>query len=285
MPLRGMICMLTSIILTNTLNLLLVDWLFILAGILCGTIPLGVVVRNYFRIRSKDYLILAGFFLLGAFSMFSEPLSCITGNLLIWIIGVNSYFLMHFCVFLHVVRLRWEKSPPAVWIVSLFFLLVLQLEIILRTFIIEITNGPILIIEVFRFVVGLLLLYCYITIVPVKPSDRIMAVKKWITIASMINIVPGIFSITYRFLGLINPDLFSLVLVDIVFFSVIALGGIIYIYVALRFPESLLISQAQLLRAKELYKKVQNTPIEQLDQDALITYLSTIPAEIFKELS
>ncbi|MFX1250095.1 MAG: hypothetical protein ACFFCZ_00595 [Promethearchaeota archaeon] len=276
--------MLTSIILTNTLNLPLVDWLFILAGILCGTIPLGVVVRNYFRIRSKDYLILAGFFLLGAFSMFSEPLSCITGNLLIWIIGVNSYFLMHFCVFLHVVRLRWEKSPPTVWIVSIFFLFILQLEIIFRM-LIGLNNGPILIIEVFRFLVGILLLYCYISIVPVKPSDRIMAVKKWITIASMINIVPGIFSIIYGFLVLINPTLFSLELVDIVFFSVIALGGMIFIYVALRFPECLLISQVQLLRAKELYKKVQNTPIEQLDQDALITYLSTIPAEIFEELN
>ncbi|MFX0062803.1 MAG: hypothetical protein ACFFC7_11540 [Candidatus Hermodarchaeota archaeon] len=277
--------MLTSIILANTLNLPLVDWLFILAGILCGTIPLGVVVRNYLRIRSKDYLILAGFFLMGSLSMFSEPLSCITGNLLIWVIGVNCYFLMHFCVFLHVVRLRWEKSPPAVWIVSIFFLLVLQLEIIFRTFLIEITNGPILTIEVFRFLVGLLLLYCYISIVPVKPSDRIMAVKKWITIASMINIVPGIFSIIYGLLALINPNLFSLELVDIVFFSVIALGGMIFIYVALRYPECLLISQVQLLRAKELYKKVQNIPIEQLDQDALITYLSTIPAEIFEELN
>ena len=55
------------------------------------------------------------------------------------------------------------------------------------------------------------------------------------------------------------------------------INALLFTYIAVRYSECMLLSEVQLIRAYTLYKLVQNLPVEDIEQDAILTYLRDIP--------
>lgn len=278
-----MICDVIS--LGNDLVLLLqsfsiLDWIWIVNAIIMGTLPVFLLIKHFFSTRSLDYLIYAGVLFFGALDLFIAPFFFNTFDLTIFKLNACIHRSVYFLLFIHAIRLRYEwKEKPFLLLFGLIWYIII---IILTLFRVETPyyNEPFEQFgSVYILAAGMLLLYSYVYVTPINPTSRILFVRKANLAVGIILVTYGIWGIIAGFIPIINQELFAMIS-GLLLFPL----GVILIYIALRYPESMLITQVQLLRAKELYKEVQKLPPENLGQNALITYLSSIPKEIIKEI-
>ncbi|MHA2247652.1 MAG: hypothetical protein ACXADY_22070 [Candidatus Hodarchaeales archaeon] len=279
------------------------DWVDIVVGLLTGPIPLLFLIRYYNRTKSLDYLILVGLFLLISSHQLLRPFfwhfpgspedlpfrlfALILDSLWIW--GI-------FFGFLHLVRFRWgwKEKPTLVWYTGLIWVIILQL---LWVVVCGVILGPVwslpldpiqLVIislmglHTFRLAVGALIIYVYLSESLVFPTNRTLAVKRILILVGLLLIVQGasynITSLWFHFTQ--DPSLWPIH--RLIMNGTLLIQGFAWTYMALRYPESMLISHAQVVRAIKVYKKILTTPAEIVDKDAILSYLKAIPPETFE---
>ena len=263
--------------------------IFVISGFLFLTVPLGVVLRNYRQIKSNDYLILVGFFFSIALHSFSYAFWIEIFDYNIALFGIITYFLIHFSLFLHAIRLYWEKISVSVQIISLFFFLTILVESLLAAEYIR--QGYIILISghAFRSFVGIVVLYVYVFLTPVSRTKRIVIVRNSFMFAAGINLIGAVLALLSNLSFYLTQDINVFQqfwsFTDPIVTVAQVIPAIIITVIALRFPECLLITKVQLLRAKEIYKQIKIEPPISIEKNVLFSYLNSIPQEIFKEMS
>ncbi len=217
----------------------------------------------------------------GGLDLLVAPFFFNTFDLTIFKLNACIYRSVYFLLFVHAIRLRYElRDKPFLLLFGLIWYIII---IILTVFRVETPYYDELFEQfgsVYILAAGMLFFYSYVYVTPIKPTNRILFVRKANIFIGIILVTYGIWGIIAGFIPIINQELFAIISGLLLFHL-----GVILIYIALRYPESMLITHVQLLRAKELYKEVQKIPPENLGQNALLTYLSSIPEEIIKEIN
>lgn len=255
---------------------------------LISLVPIPVLYRLYRRTQVIDYLLYAGVFLAFSLSVVFVSLATNTNSLIFWQLRHIMMYLTYILIFFHAIRLAWIKFPKyltsfiVIWLVILVILTLLWKSmpnregvvlfwemdphsidslfslwsgepklpdlgagLTINGVIILSTSHPLLA-YVYYFLVACIYLYVYLTQKPASPTPRIILARRlWILV--------GVINFTATGLLVLWP--FSMT-TEVVILLVIAELALIAI-VALKYPESMLLSHVQLHRAANLYEKVQ----------------------------
>ena len=109
-----------------------------------------------------------------------------------------------------------------------------------------------------------------------------MAVKRVIILVCLLSIVQGVSYNITLVITFFTQDSSLWGVRGLITYIIGLIQALAFTYIALRYPEAMLISHAQVLRATEVYKKVLTTPAEIVDKDAILSYLKVIPPEAFE---
>ncbi|MFW9994726.1 MAG: hypothetical protein ACFFD4_21970 [Candidatus Odinarchaeota archaeon] len=286
-------------------------------------IPVPVLYLLYRRTGVADYLIFAGVFFSLSLSVFFALVAPKINSLIFWQLRHVSMYVSYFLIFLHAVRLAWSKQPKyltvvmVTWFIMLVILTLLwepmpnergvvlfwemdphSLEtiidprtegsklpemgagLVINGVIILSTSHPLLAYG-FYFLTACTYLCVILTQKPANPTPRITIARRLWILTGIVNFsATGLllfwpFSVTYE-LAVI------LVIVELVLIAV----------VALKYPESMLITHVQLVRARKLYeivqtiseKQIQEVKFAQFGIASLSEYLKSIPEDLMEEL-
>lgn len=277
---------------------LLFAWILAFFGFFGIIFSIGILLRNYFRTNSLDYLIVAGIFFFMSLILFTgifvvqmiPPITEPSDKFILFMVAIF-WGILIFLIFLHALRLRfdWNSKPKILWYFMLMWLLIYSIA---AFFIIslETISGMIYTLSIFvMFIsylsIGVFLIYVYISVTPFRPTDRIELVRK---VYILFGIIMILMSLNQFFLGALflitdNVNFLSLAMAIQSLLGIIQ--GVPILYICVFYPELLLISHVQILRAIKLYQKVKRMPIENLKGDKLLVYLNSIPEACFEEIT
>ncbi len=279
------------------------QWIIVFIGLIT-IVPSTVLTKQYLKTRVLDFLLFAGMFISAFLAASSHIVAGATDMLIYYQIVQWSLSITSFLFFLHSVRLVWVRTPTVIWYVGVIWFALLMFLILLwekmeqtetayvlfmempRTYSDYypkgaglVTDGGVTVLStshytlatLYRLFGAVLLLYAYSSVRPISPSERIKLSRRlWIAnsvilLVWTIYLLPGVPHIPY---------MNGLILVIL----------IIVAYIAIFIPETMLISHVQLLRALELYKKVQQVDtrreIEAFGTESIVRYLERIPANL-----
>ncbi|MHA2363781.1 MAG: PAS domain S-box protein [Candidatus Hodarchaeales archaeon] len=283
------------------------QWLGVFVALL-GTITIPILIRQYFKTKIKDYLIFSTFFLSGIIILIADPIAGATDLLIFYQIHHIAIDIAFFLLLLHAIRLMDNRFNSIFWYLGIIWLSLLVFLTLLWSPMIQPETATVLFLDLphgfssyyprgaglvsadgsiiystgFRYIGELYRLYClgfllyaYITVKPVLPSERIRRARKlWIIVWIMILI--HALSL-FPWLNITE---------DVSIFLIIA--GAFMLYLPIKYPEALLISHPQVLRIKELYYKIQDEKSlgENLGYTAesIFAYLNNIPSDFFESV-
>lgn len=273
-------------------------------------IPAGILINNYRKSKLNDYLINSFLFICIAINMVSDVLDTMYFNLddpstylfPFYFMKILSNLLVYFFLFLHSIRLFWVKTPRKIWFIELFIFSMSFVSIMIIPY--EFITKGIITLDFFlsnlwifqRFFVAILFISVYYFLKPVFTTTRIKSVIRGMKITSILLLI----GVTTKILDmyiitpiLVSPPSNQLLFSVVFFFNLIDLTSIFLMmlllsYIAIRYPEEIVISKAQLFRAIHLYKHIksptENKKPENLGMDKLIEYLDNIPKELLEDL-
>ncbi|MFW9996722.1 MAG: hypothetical protein ACFFD4_32065 [Candidatus Odinarchaeota archaeon] len=278
------------------------DWLWALTGVL--TFPPSLVsIRNYYKVKTSDYLALFGIFFVTfintAFNFTRTLLEIDMGSPLTYNIINSLFYLAIFFIFIHALLLRWswKKKPAIIWfggITWFVFVFIDRLFLFTGATFIDtvITNNAVEsfpLLGTIRLVVdsissygiivitGILMVYAYLTFTPARLTKRTRMVRRLFMIGSTVMVLWGIVSMIFYLLTWWSLVSMASFITQMIAWSLLA-------YAAIRYPEAMLISKVQLLRAEVLYQRAKNMDLqdEMMNPDRIMDYLKDIPPEIFQ---
>ena len=268
-------------------------------------VPAIVIVKQYRRTGIDDYLLFAGAFFTFSILLTVSFIGIVTNWLFIMQLDHWLYNSLFFLWFLHSVRMRWDRTPRIVWYTGVIWYSILMFLILFWegmspqpeqaiVLFMEMphthstyypfgagimTSGGVIIYStahgilrlLFHMYVWAILLYAYWTVKPVYSSERIILARRLMIFAGLIGLI-------YMILSL--PWLPEIPLLNAILF----VGFGLVIYVAIRIPEGLVLSQVQIIRAVGLYKQVKDLSselaVKRFGMPSLVEYLQNIPPEI-----
>ncbi len=292
-------------------SLAVIDWIRIGVALL-SFISASIYFRYYFKTQIFDYLLYTGMWLTLIIQQFADVIRI---NLSSPIVLVQQYadsgfMLFFFFIFIYAMRMKWDHPPRILWyfgvlwfFVGLFlitFFEVVDLPERGIVFFVEmrkyvdfsppdvgvgfITEGNVILMasgfqlvsECFRFFVLSLFIYVYLSTKYVIIDNRVRIARNlWIVAAS---------------LGCMRPILilghnFSLWTTDPLFPNLFNLIGLAVIaYTTIRYPEAILLSKVQLIRALSLYQSIQalqtHEQVQEFGLVSIVEYLRKLPPEI-----
>ncbi|MHA2253099.1 MAG: hypothetical protein ACXAD7_22235, partial [Candidatus Kariarchaeaceae archaeon] len=291
------------------LGLTLLEWLYIVISLI-ALIPASVLFKEYFLTRILDYLYFAIFFVVGSVAQIIGLLVTDNNYLLLYqilFIAINTLF---FLLFLHAVRIRWEKTPLILMLTISLAYFALIILIVLWESMVQPERAKVLFWELphgktlyypdgagittsagnmiystdyyyltilFAFLILSVTLFVYIRLEPVYLTDKITLSRKLWIVAYSTFMIWGGFMLPWA------PD--DTLVVGSVF---LVISLILIVYIALKIPESMLISKVQIRRAILLYDRVKQLTTkeerEEFGMGSLVDYLQSIPEELLDEL-
>ncbi len=274
---------------------LLLAWILVLFGFVAILFSIGLLLQNYFRTNSLDYLIFAGIFFMTSLIVFTgtsivqivPPITNPSEKLILIAFSIL-WGVFTFLIFLHAFRLRydWNTKPQALWYFVLLWLIFYSIAAVIMS-LLDVISGmiytfSIFVMFIFYFSIGLFLTYVYISVEPVQPTDRIEFVRKVYILFGIIMMLMSLNQFVFGSLFLITNDVYYFSIALLIHCLLAIIQGLPILYICLFFPELLLISHVQILRAVKLYQKVKKMPIETLEGDKLLVYLNSIPETLFE---
>lgn len=280
-------------------------------GILC-LIPSIILFFQCKATQISDFLVFSSVFFSVSIASFSQILSVQTNLLIFFQFHRWALIWTFFSFFLHGCRLRWNRTPKIIWYVgvcsfSILSFLVLFFEIMPQPehafvlfFEIDavpgfahpngaglITKGGVVIFSSSHYFIStlyqifgsIILLYAYLKLDPPFPTKRVLLTKKLFILAWTIVLIFGICNLPWVFH---SSSLFSTQLLNLL----IVISALIIALVAILIPESMLISQAQIIRAHKLFEIVQKDSFNQIEKYKRIfldDYIRSIPEEILEK--
>ncbi len=261
-------------------------------------IPAAVLcIRNYRAVKSQDYLLVTTFFVAGMINKGLLPLlynpNFFVFDIIVWILGFIVQFTYSLWVFSFSLYMFQVKSinPPRIFLyVNAFLIFYIT---IIDT--IHFTGASIyglfpvipildllgiLIYAFWPLTAALLCCYVYFTINPIV-EDKSTRIVIWLwRFIGIILTVDFAIQALFQFFPEFSPDYAPF----ITFLVTYTIMHFVFAFIALRHPESFLISQAQVLRAHKLYKIVKTIPKEvpsYFGMDRIVNYLNEIPESVF----
>ncbi|MHA2247083.1 MAG: hypothetical protein ACXADY_19215 [Candidatus Hodarchaeales archaeon] len=272
--------------------------MYLYAGIaLLSLIPFIWLFRSYQRTEIIDFLIFAGLFLSVFVNNFAY--ANLISDYPIGILeyaAVISYLFIWLLLFLHVFRVKWEKSPTILWYSTLLIFIVQILIyfvivvsgyspiILSRSYYLFIkSNKPLLLVvfsisHLFRVVALLVAIFIYLTVEHIIVDKRVTRARNFWIITAIIFLIPPISTLGVWWNIWVGNPLIAIIS-NITNFAIIFVA-----YIVIRYPESVLISKVQVVRALDLYKTVQSTTsndeLKEFGMPTLVNYIKKIPPEL-----
>jgi len=268
-------------------------------------IPAILLFRNYQITGIGDYLLFSVVFFASTIGASASVLVTISPKLIFYQLNVGMLNLTFYLLFLHGIRLKYSSFRSAKFsaILGLAYLIFLTILIGFwkiqtqpdKAFIIFTEmrastapgfphgagikfNGHILY-STSYYLLGLVfwifviayLLWAYLTVEVVNPTENIVRAKKLWILAWSIELLWAIFLLP------IFPQIELINLMIIV-------SNLLILYIALKYPESLLLSNDQLVRAQGLFDRIiameDQEEKDDFGMDSLVNYLQSIPEDI-----
>jgi len=265
-------------------------------------IPAAVIcIRNYFTVKSRDYLLVSTFFLVGIINkgiipILNSPDMAMLDPFLFILYGYIAQFTYGIWVTafsLYMIRVRWDSIPRLVFYANLILIFYIGL---IDT--IHFTGAyfygwfPVnqlidtISTAIFAFwplSASLLCCYVYFTITPVKETDATkIVVNTWRLIGIILTIDFAIQAVFYYKI-IPQPEGIDF----FIFFMAYSIMHLLFAFIAIGYPESFLISQAQIIRACQLYKIVKTQPEETHPSywgvDRIKQYINDVPKAVFED--
>ena len=277
---------------------------WILISGLIFIIPAVILIRNYIFVGSPSYLLFASLF---GFVILDQIIVSLDREEFIFEILITLSFVSIYVIVIQlssdiidnklpVSNLIWRSIALGV----LIFTVILK-YLILKEFIsVNYTPLRITIGELYRIFAGYLVIYSFKNTKFVVESDKTMVIRKYWVICGYLITITGIFrslfnTIEWFLLVPFNKDQDSILVSNIDFasefiglLSVLSLGVII-LYIALFYPETMLLSHVQVIKAAriydivERYSRIEFKSERTEEHTALIEYINTIPKELIKK--
>ncbi|MFW9991677.1 MAG: hypothetical protein ACFFD4_06425 [Candidatus Odinarchaeota archaeon] len=266
------------------------------------------LVQLYRRTSILDYLIFSGAFT--CFMLYGNPIVRELSNYSILIVLQFRHFVLnltHIFLLMHSLRISWKKAPRILAIIGWGWFFVLEILVFFWTplasgrarvlfweldphplslpgssaigagiaindLVIYSTDHP-LIAYCFYLYCATVFAFSYFYVKPVSPTTRIITALRVWKISSSINVTAVALLIVWPFP---NTYIIASIMVFLEFF----LAGIV---VALKYPESMLTSYVQIIRAVNLYELIQKSTESELMEfsiDRITNYLASIPQEL-----
>lgn len=278
--------------------------MYLYVGIaLLSLIPLVWLYRSYQRTKILDFLLFAGLFL----SVFINNIAY--ANLIsdypivvFEYVSITSYLFIWLLLFFHIFRVKWEKSPP----ILLYSTLLIFIAIHLIYFVVVVSgyspiiigrddylfiksNIPLLLLvfslpHIYRIVALLFAIFIYSTVDNIIIDKRVKRARNFWIITAITFLIPPICSMCVD-LNILDFD--SVIFPFLAIISNISNFAIIFVaYIVIRYPESVLISKAQVIRALDLYRTVQSytssDKLKEFGMPTLVNYIKNIPPELLE---
>ena len=291
-----------------------IDWIIMGIALLC-LIPAYLFFVYFRRTNIADFGIYTGMWLFGLTLQFGKVAQKIAPTtIIVQQISDSCNILFFFLVFLYAVRMKWEHPPRVLWYSGIIWFSFMQLIILMYEVVQLPDSGFLLFFEMQKFVdfipqdrgIGLitqngvivmargyqflavcfrlfallLFIFVHMTVEPATRDSRIdFARKLWILAASLACIRPL----------LLIGHIFKLWTVTPTIINLSTLAGMVMIaYVTIRYPEALLLTQVQLVRAYNFYTKlkVSKSSISTTGYrfSSIVEYLQKIPEDILQPM-
>ena len=183
---------------------------------------------------------------------------------------LSSLFLL-----LHALRLKWEKFP---WYVTIIILLDICIGLITASrafYFLDMWDIFILLWQL----AGWIMFLTYAFLIYAYSTTKSLIMDKSIVIAKRLWISFGCMALITASMIILSPDLFMQFWEFNRFLYLV--GTIFIVYIAIRYPEAVLISHAQLSRALNVYSSIMALKTEKEIQDfglsSLVAYIKQIP--------
>jgi hypothetical protein len=276
-------------------------------GVLIYFLPMTLTILHYRAVRSNDYLLMAVMFfsmtinylvlipLYTDFQIFMEFDFVIFS---VWLtISAGTVAIIFPAFALHAMRLKWVKPPSLFMYGNFLIAIILYLGIGVLPIIDSNTYFAVqayiqVWMEAYRAGIGFIILYAYRTTERVIEHRTIKPVNiGWSSLGTLI-MLHGIVGSMVAVLFIINPALAASVILLLyrIFpvFDFFILGQLIVLfYITVRYPASLLISEAQVLRACKIYAIVKTYPLKaqphHMGMDHIMEYITKVPESMFEE--
>ncbi len=274
--------------------------------------PAVLLIIHYIRTHVLDYLIFAGVFvgvvINQVFSFFYviDPI-----NVLVNQIVTSSYIIVYLFLFIHAVRVKYEKPPRLLLYIGLVWYAILQImiffygvvelpekinflfitmnnvdafdvgvAILIQGNLVIMGQGYDFLISIFRIFTLVIAVHAYFTVKMAVNDVRMKTVKiLWIFVGFCTMGRPLLYLI-----DLITP----LELISAIRSFPDLVAVLIITVIIIRYPECVLISKSQLTRASYLYKKLKSGEFGQTKMDiglsVLYAYLNELPPELFEKV-
>ena len=287
------------------------EWLVIIIGLI-SLIPSLILLKQYLKTFVVDFLLFSGVFLSVTVTCFSSIFADTTDLLIFFQLHRWALVFTFLFFFLHGSRVLWTRTPTIIWYIGIIWFAILIFLICFweimpqddSAFVLfmEMPHGPNqfhpkgaglqtlggviinssshrLLSDLYSLYTAGILGYTYIRIKPIHSTKKIVFTKRlWIIIWSLVFVygvlgLPWVFSFFSSMISSFSTIRFLLILV----------AEVLSAFIAIIIPESMLISQTQVLRAQKLYKHVQHFHTEQeikeFGMESLVEYLKNIPKE------
>ncbi|MHA2363561.1 MAG: hypothetical protein ACXAC7_06360 [Candidatus Hodarchaeales archaeon] len=226
---------------------------------------------------------------------FLIPMNMYIENLILKKLTMATFYSQFFFIILVVFRIKWEQPPKLIYYLGIGWFFVLLISMFLQQNIefqdnISFIKKPILLFEMaelYRIFAAFLIFYAAYSEKPIKDTQRVnRCILGW-KLVGLLLMLCGVFNLfVWSFFSNVDQsieffwlNLFSLTLLFVM---------MVIVWMAVFFPEALLFTQAQILRAIDLYETIQNLDSDQAVKDygmnPLIDYLKSLPPDLISEL-
>ncbi|MDH5402703.1 MAG: hypothetical protein OEY49_09450 [Candidatus Heimdallarchaeota archaeon] len=284
-------------------HIFLFQMIMISSGIL-SLIPASILIKQYYQTKILDYLLFGLVFIFASISSISIVLAEETNSLKFFQLDMISATFLHLCLYIHSIRIKTEKLykrrilPILLWAI-IIILLILQWKILnepnyVKVFYLEIPRSyyPIypkgagiifnnftystsfrLFSDLYNILILINLLIAYIKVKPVVNDPNIIRSKKLLLLISASWLIYWI--LLQPWIAIFTPIPMAII-------------GVTGLYLVIKFPEYVLISQSQVMRVRKLYNIVKeaennNSINEIIGPESLIDYISRLREELFED--
>lgn len=245
-------------------------------------VPTVILYGYYRKTLILDYLI---FSLLFFFAFMNLLIVIINTDLevsnpLLEQMITSFYCIIWFLIFIHSFRIKWEKIPSLVYypnlIIFIFLLISVELFFSKEAEIVILVN---VLSHFYRIFALIFAVYAYTTVEILIKDRRVERARKlWILVGLLLILYPIVqIGETYSVWG--SNDIYSII-------EIISTAGLLLVaFIALKYPEFVLISKIQITKALNLYTKVTSFQADQIDEfgmKSLVNYLRQIPPELIE---
>jgi hypothetical protein len=277
---------------------------WILISGLIFIIPTIILIRNYIFVGSPSYLLFASLF---GFVILDQIVVSLDQDEFILEILITFSFVSIYAIVIQlssdiidnklpVSGLIWKSIALCVFMLTILFKYLISEEFVSDNYSpLRIAFG-----ELYRIFAGYLIIYSFKNTKFVVESDKTILIRRYWVICGYLVAITGILrsflnTIIWFFLIPLERDQDNTLVSDLDFaseligvLSVLSLGAIV-LYIALFYPETMLLSHVQVMRAARVYDIVErysHTQDKSIDVDEnkeLIEYINSIPKEFIRK--